>query len=172
MALDLIRLFLFPAVMVLAAVSDLFTMKISNRISLSLLAGFVLLAAFGGMSLHAISMHVAAGFAVLTVAFACFAFGWIGGGDAKLVAATALWFGFDHLLVYLVYAAVVGGTLALLLLSFRNWPLPVALLSQDWAQRLHDRKSGIPYGVALAIAALLIYPESEWMKAIDFSRFG
>jgi prepilin peptidase CpaA len=61
--------------------------------------------------------------------------------------------------------------LALLLVSFRSWPLPAALLSQEWAQRLHDRKSGIPYGVALAIAALLIYPETEWMKAIDLSRF-
>jgi prepilin peptidase CpaA len=75
------------------------------------------------------------------------------------------------LLVYLVYAAVIGGTLALAFLSFRSWPLPVALLSQEWAQRLHDRKSGIPYGVALAIGALLIYPDTEWMKAIDFSRF-
>jgi prepilin peptidase CpaA len=172
MAFDFIRLFLFPAMMVFAAVSDIFTMKISNRISLSLLAGFVVLAAFGGMSVHAISMHVAAGLTVLMVAFACFAFGWIGGGDAKLVAATALWLGFDHLVVYLLYAAVAGGTLALLLLSFRGWPLPAVLLSQEWAQRLHDRKSGIPYGVALAIAALLIYPETAWMKAIDFSRFG
>src|SRR5262245_40643639 len=171
MALDLIRLVLFPAMMVVAAVSDLFTMKISNRISLALLAGFVLLAVFGGMSLHAVAMHVAAGFAVLTVAFACFALGWIGGGDAKLLAATALWLGFDHLLVYLVYAAFVGGSLALAMLSFRSWPLPAALLTLDWAQRLHDRKSGVPYGVALAIGALLIYPDTEWMKAIDFSRF-
>jgi prepilin peptidase CpaA len=171
MALDLIRLFLFPAMMVVAAVSDLFTMRISNRISLALVAGFVLLAAFGGMGLHAVSMHVAAAFVVLAVAFACFALGWLGGGDAKLLAATALWLGFDHLLVYLVYAAVVGGTLALAFLSFRSWPLPVALLSQEWAQRLHNRKSGIPYGVALAIGALLIYPDTEWMNAIDFSRF-
>ncbi len=79
------------------------------------------------MSLHAISMHVAAGLAVLTITFACFAFGWIGGGDAKLAAATALWFGFDHLLVYLVYAAVAGWRLTLLLLQFPQWPLPAAL---------------------------------------------
>jgi prepilin peptidase CpaA len=136
-----------------------------------LLAGFVLLAAVGGMSLHAISMHFAAGLAVLTIAFACFALGWIGGGDAKLVAATALWLGFDHLLVYLAYATIFGGAFALLLLSFRSWPLPAALLSHEWAQRLHEKKSGVPYGVALAIGALLIYPETEWMKAIDLSRF-
>jgi prepilin peptidase CpaA len=172
MTLDIVRLLLFPALMAFAAASDLFTMTISNRISLLLIAGFVLLAAFGGMSLHAVSMHVAAGLAVLTIAFACFAFGWIGGGDAKLAAATALWLGFDHMLMYLAYAAVAGGTLALMILSFRNWPLPAMLLSHDWAHRLHDNKSGIPYGVALAIGALLIYPDTEWMKAVDLSHFA
>jgi prepilin peptidase CpaA len=172
MALDIVRLLLFPALMAFAAVSDLLTMTISNRISLMLIAGFVLLAAFGGMSLHAASMHVGAGLAVLTVAFACFAAGWIGGGDAKLAAATALWFGFDHLLFYLLYAAVAGGTLALVLLSFRNWALPAMLLSQEWVHRLQDTKRGIPYGVALAVAALLIYPETEWVKAVDLSRFA
>ena len=172
MTLDIVRLLLFPALMAFAAISDLFTMTISNRISLLLLAGFALLAAFGGMSLQAISLHVAAGLAVLTFAFICFALGWIGGGDAKLVAATALWFGFDHLMMYLLYASIAGGVLTLLILQLRQWPLPQPLLSQAWLQRLHDRKAGVPYGVALAFAALLIYPETAWMKAIDLSRFA
>jgi prepilin peptidase CpaA len=172
MTLDIVRLLLFPALMAFAAVNDLFTMTISNRISLALLAGFLLLAVFGGMNLHAVSMHVAAGLAVLAAAFICFACGWIGGGDAKLAAATALWFGFDHLMIYLAYAAVAGGILTLLLLQFRKWPLPVSLLSQEWAQRLHDRNNGVPYGIALAVGALLIYPETEWITAIDLSRFA
>jgi prepilin peptidase CpaA len=171
MTLDLVRLLLFPALMAFAAVSDLFTMTISNRISLLLLAGFIVLAAFGGMSLHAIAMHVVAGVVVLVLAFACFAAGWIGGGDAKLAAATALWFGFEHLVVYVAYAGLAGGVLTLLLIQFRRWPLPAALLSHEWVQRLHDKKSGVPYGVALAIGALTIYPDTEWMKAIDLSRF-
>jgi prepilin peptidase CpaA len=171
MTLDLVRLLLFPALMAFAAVSDLFTMTISNRISLLLIAGFVLLAVFGGMSLHAVGMHLAAGVAVLLFAFACFAAGWIGGGDAKLAAATALWFGFEHLAFYLVYATFAGGVLTLVLLQFRKLPLPATLLSHEWAQRLHDRKTGVPYGVALAIGALVIYPDTEWMKAIDLSRF-
>lgn len=172
MTLDIVRLLLFPALMAFAAVSDLFTMTISNRISLLLLAGFSVLAVFGGMSLHAISLHLAAGLVVLAVGFACFALGWIGGGDAKLAAATALWFGFDYLAVYLAYAAVAGGVLTLLLLQFRKLPLPGLLHSQAWLQRLHDRESGVPYGIALAIGALLIYPHTEWMKAVDLSRFA
>jgi prepilin peptidase CpaA len=172
MTLDLVRLLLFPALMAFAAVSDLITMTISNRISLLLVAGFVVLAALGGMSLSAIAMHLAAGLAVLVFAFACFAAGWIGGGDAKLAAATALWFGFEHLGVYLIYATFAGGVLTLLLLQFRKLPLPAGLLSQEWAQRLHDKKTGVPYGVALAIGALAIYPDTEWMQAVDLSRFA
>jgi prepilin peptidase CpaA len=172
MTLDIVRLLLFPTLMAFAAASDLFTMTISNRISLLLLAGFLLLAVVGGMSAHAVAMHLAAGVAVLAVTFTCFAMGWIGGGDAKLAAATALWFGFEHLLMYLAYASVAGGILTILILQWRQWPLPQPLSSQPWLQRLHDRKAGVPYGIALAIGALLIYPETEWMKAIDLSRFA
>lgn len=171
MTLDIVRLLLFPALMAFAAISDLFTMTISNRISILLVAGFMLLAALGAMSLYAVAMHVAAGAVVLAIAFTCFAFGWVGGGDAKLAAATALWLGFEHLIVYLAYAAVAGGILTLLLLQFRQWPLPAALASQDWVQRLHDRKSGVPYGIALAVGALLIYPQTDWVNAIDLGRF-
>src|SRR5499426_3030817 len=117
MAADAIRLLLFPALMAFAASSDLLTMTISNRLSLALAGGFFLLIAVTGMSLYAFGMHLAAGGVVLVVAFAFFSQGWIGGGDAKLAAATALWFGFDHLLPYLVYASLFGGALTLALLQ-------------------------------------------------------
>lgn len=171
MTLDVLRLLLFPALMAFAAASDLFTMTISNRISLLLLAGFAVLAAFGGMSAQEVLSHLGAGGVVLAVAFGCFAMGWIGGGDAKLAAATALWFGFDHLMPYLLYASLIGGALTLLILQFRQFELPRLLLSQPWLQRLHDKRTGIPYGIALAIGALMIYPETAWMKAVDLARF-
>ena len=127
MTLDIARLMLFPALMAFAAASDLFTMTISNRVSLALIAGFLALALLGGMGWHDMLMHIAAGALVLVVAFGCFAMGWVGGGDAKVVACVALWFGFDHLLEYLVYASLFGGALTLLLIQFRQWPLPYAL---------------------------------------------
>src|SRR3981081_2823568 len=92
MILDVARLLLFPALMAFAAVSDLFTMTISNRVSLALAAGFLALALLTGMGFYDILSHVGAGAAVLVVAFACFAMGWVGGGDAKVAAAPALWF--------------------------------------------------------------------------------
>ena len=172
MILDIARLMLFPALMAFAAASDLFTMTIPNRVSLALAAGFLVLAAFSGMGVHEILSHAAAGAVVLAIAFGCFAMGWVGGGDAKVAAAAALWFGFGHLLDYLVYASMFGGALTLLLLQFRQWPLPYALGGQSWLLRLHAKESGIPYGIALAVGALMIYPETEWIKAVDLARFG
>lgn len=172
MILDIVRLSLFPALMAFAAASDLFTMTISNRVSLALAAGFLALALLSGMGFHDILTHIGAGLTVLAVAFACFAMGWIGGGDAKVAAAAALWFGFGHLLNYLLYASLFGGALTLLLLQFRQWPLPYALAGQPWLLRLHAKESGIPYGIALAIGALMIYPETEWIKAVDLAHFA
>ncbi|WP_407156804.1 prepilin peptidase [Bradyrhizobium sp. STM 3557] len=171
MILDLAHLLLFPALMAFAAASDLFTMTISNRVSLALAAGFLALALLGGMGMHDLLSHLAAGALLLVVAFTCFAFGWIGGGDAKVAAAAALWFGFPHLVNYLLYASLFGGALTLLLLQFRQWPLPFALARQPWLARLHAKESGIPYGIALAIGALMIYPETDWVKAVDLGRF-
>src|SRR3954468_5293859 len=146
---DAIRLMLFPALMAFAAASDLLTMTISNRVSLALVAGFLLLAVASGMGLHDILMHIAAGATVLIVAFGCFAMGWVGGGDAKTAAAAALWFGFGPPMTYLLCASLFGGALTLLLLQFRQWPLPYALTGQPWLMRLHAKDSGIPYGIAL-----------------------
>lgn len=172
MILDLARLLLFPALMAYAAASDLFTMTISNRISLLLIGGFAAMAVFGGMSLPDVGSHVGAGLTVLTVAFACFTFGWVGGGDAKLAASVGLWFGFGHLLDFLIYASLFGGALTLLLLQARQWPLPQALGRQPWALKLHDKQTGIPYGIALALGALMIYPETEWIRAVDLTRLA
>jgi prepilin peptidase CpaA len=172
MILDIARLMLFPALMAFAAASDLFTMTISNRVSLALAAGFLALALASGMGFYDILSHLGAGVTVLTVAFGCFAMGWIGGGDAKVAASAALWFGFGHLLTYLVYASLFGGALTLLLLQFRQWPLPYALAGQTWLLRLHAKDSGIPYGIALAIGALMIYPETDWIKAVDLAHFA
>jgi len=165
MVTDVIRLLLFPALMAFAASSDLLTMTISNRLSLALAGGFFLLTLMTGMSLPAIGMHLAAAAVVLVVTFACFSQGWIGGGDAKLAAATALWLGFDHLLDYIIYAALFGGALTLLILSFRRFPLPAMLARQKWIARLHEAGGGVPYGIALAAAALVIYPKTGWMPA-------
>jgi prepilin peptidase CpaA len=172
MMLDIARLLLFPALMAFAAASDLFTMTISNRVSILLAAAFLVLAVASGMAPSDVLSHLGAGALVLAIAFFCFAMGWVGGGDAKIAAAAALWFGFGHLMNYLLYASLFGGVLTILLLQMRQWPLPYALTGQTWLLRLHAKESGIPYGIALAIGALMIYPETDWVKAVDLARFA
>jgi prepilin peptidase CpaA len=166
MLIELIRLTLFPAMMAFAASSDLFTMTIANRVSLILIGGFVLLAGLTGMSLADMLTHAGVAAAVLVVAFLCFTRGWIGGGDAKLAATTVLWLGVSHLADYLVYASLMGGALTLLLIQYRAMPMPRLLLGREWAERLHRPDGGVPYGIALAAAALVVYPQTEWMTTL------
>lgn len=151
---------IFPALMAFAACSDLFTMRISNKLVAAVAIGFVVMALVAGLSPATIGMHLAAGALVLAVSFTLFALGWIGGGDAKLTAAIALWMGFELLLPFLLYASVFGGVLTLVLLVGRRYALPAPLLKAGWLVRLHHPKTGVPYGIALALAAMLVYPQT------------
>lgn len=157
----------FPLIMAYAAFSDLFTMTISNYVSLALVITFFLLALLVGMPAKEIGFHAAAGFAMLIVTFVMFARGWIGGGDAKLAAATALWMGFDQLPDYSLCASALGGLLTLMILLARKYPLPTILIRQPWIARLHEKDTGVPYGIALAVAGLLLYPQTGiWISAV------
>lgn len=160
---EILILLVFPAGMILAGAMDIFTMTISNRIALALLAGFAALALVTGMPLADVGMHVTAGLAMLAVAFALFCAGWIGGGDAKLFAVTALWLGWSNLFEYALLASVYGGILTIGLVLARTRPLPAFALGQDWLRRLHKPRGDVPYGVALALAALAVYPHTVWM---------
>ena len=157
-------LLVFPLLMSLAASSDLFTMTISNYISLALALSFLAMAAIARLPVEAILLHLSCGAAILVLTFTLFSFGWIGGGDAKLAAATAIWLGWPQLLDYGLLASILGGALTIGLISARRWPLP-AWAFAPWILRLHDAKSGIPYGIALAAAGLLVYPNTQvWLS--------
>lgn len=165
---EAVLLVLFPLLMAYAATSDLFTMTIPNRLAIILVATFPLMASMAGLDWTTMLMHLAAGVVVLVVTFSLFAFGWIGGGDAKLAAATAVWLGFGVLADYLLLSAVAGGALTLALLALRKLPLPGFALGWPWLLRLHDDRTGVPYGIALAGAALAVYPSSAiWMAALS-----
>jgi len=155
---------LFPLAMAYAAASDLLTLTIPNRLVIVLIAVFVTLAPLTGMGWQGLAWHAAAGGAVLVVAFVCFAMGWIGGGDAKLAAAIALWMGWGSALEFVALASIFGGALTLFLLAFRRTVVPVFIIRQPWVQRLHDEGTGVPYGIALAAAGLTAYPHSVWVQ--------
>jgi prepilin peptidase CpaA len=156
-------MFVFAFTMVRAALSDLTTMKIRNGVVLLFLLAFVVLAPFAGFSAAEIGWNVAAAAGVLVCTFTFFALGWMGGGDAKLATVTVLWLGADHTFTYLVYATLLGGVLTLGLILLRSSILTIWLGNSPWMTRLLSPRSGIPYGVALALAGLLVFPQTRWM---------
>lgn len=162
-------LVIFPFCMVFAAVSDMLSMTIANRVPVLLVLAFAVIAPLTGMGWSVYGLHFAAGAVVLCVTFGLFAVGGMGGGDAKLLAATAVWMGFGfHLLQYLVFASIIGGVLTLLLMRFRNSPVSTLTATNPFLRHFSDDRAGIPYGVALGIAGLIAYADTplvQWALA-------
>lgn len=157
---------IFPIAMAFAAANDLFTMRIPNVISIALIGGFVALALLTQMPLETFGLHVICALGVLLLTFVLFAFNLLGGGDAKLMAAGALWMGSSQILPFIVFTTMFGGLLCLLILSYRRmvpadlWPLP------GWAQRLHTVGGPVPYGIAIAASGLMVFPSTELFRML------
>jgi prepilin peptidase CpaA len=158
-------LLIFPFAMAFAAATDLLTMKIPNWLSIGLCVAFVVIAPLSGLSGQQMLMHLATGALVLIAGIALFALGWMGGGDGKILAVASLWIGFDQLVTFLAYVAIAGGVLAVAILAYRRVPAG-ALPLPGWAMRLHDPGEGIPYGLAIAAGALIVYPTTVWYAAL------
>ena len=157
---------MFPAAMIFAGIMDLMTLKIRNILVTGIAVVFFIAAPIIGLSLHEIGLSIAVASLVLLVSFGFFAAGWVGGGDAKLAAATALWFGWEHVLPYLIVSTLAGGLLTLAVLGFRSMLLPASFYGYPWLVKLHESKTGVPYGIAFAIGALFIFPDTVWFNAL------
>ena len=72
----------------------------------------------------------------------------------------------DHLVEYASYAALLGGVITFGLLFMRKMIVPIWMIRQDWFSRLYHDQTGVPYGIALAGAALLVYPNTLWMAPL------
>ena len=147
----------FPLAMVWAMASDALTLEIPNSISVGLVASFLVLAALSGIDLQTTLIHLGAGLAVLVVGAGLFFARIIGGGDAKLMAATSVWTGFQMLPTFLLYMAIAGGFLAISMLIYRRLPLPARLAGNHRLGRLHNPDEGVPYGIAIGLGGLLVF---------------
>jgi prepilin peptidase CpaA len=146
---------LLPALVLTAAMSDATTFRIPNWISLALIAAFPVAALAAGLPLSTLGLHLGVGAAALALGMAMFALRWMGGGDAKLFSAVALWMGWPAVLTFLSAAAIAGGVLAALLLALRSAAVrPMVLTGPRWVARLAEPGEAVPYGVAIAIGAL------------------
>ena len=141
-------LWILPGLFVAAAISDLTSFTIPNILPAAMLALFVVFLASMALSGHPLSwhetsLHLLAGLIGLAAGMALFATGWVGGGDAKLLAAACLWLGWNALIEYIVMATLFGGLLTLWLLTLRRMPLTPWFATKQWVVRLVDPKSGV-----------------------------
>ena len=157
----------FAIAMIYAALQDAATLTIRNRQVLILAAGYVVFAPLAGFDVLEIGQAFGTGALVLVSTFALFAFGLIGGGDAKFAAATAIWLGSEGALLFLIYTMLIGGGLAIALLLFRATPLPASFYGQAWAARAQAPGAGIPYALAMAPAALLVISSTPWFAFLS-----
>ncbi len=153
----------FPVLVVWAAITDFMTMTIANRVSIGLAAAGLVALAVSAPPLAVVGAHLGAAALVFAVGFACFAFGWMGGGDVKFAAAVALWLGWGHLLDYAMTFTVYGGLLTLLVLFSDRVLDPLPALKVGFLARFQENRR-VPYGIALSAAALQIFPETVWMR--------
>ena len=164
MLTTVLLLTVFPFAMIYSAATDLLEMKIENRAMIILAAAFVPAAFLVGMPFADIGAHLLAGLLCLGVTFGLFAVGGMGGGDAKLIAATVLWFGPSMPTVeYLLYSALIGGGLTIALLVMRSHLHPVT--GVEFVDRLMEKETGVPYGIALGAGGLIVYSHSMWVTA-------
>ena len=163
MLLPAFLFFLFATPQLVAALNDANAMKIPNRIPLIVLGAYFLMVPFTWAGFPIFFEHLAVGLTLFAVGFAMFAFGWMGGGDAKLLAATAFWFTWPDAFAYMVYTALFGGALTLFIMLGRSY-IPVRVMTSQWAQTMFKDETKIPYGLALAAGAIAVLPTSQIFK--------
>jgi prepilin peptidase CpaA len=166
-ALHLLIVSVFPLLVLIAALTDATTFLIPNRLSAALAIAFIPTALIIGLSPSTIGVCLVVGLVVLLLGVGMFAAGWIGGGDAKLFAAAALWLGWPAVGSLLAWTAIAGGALAVGLLAARKATSPLAVRGPAWVGRLLEPKGDVPYGVAIAFGALAAFPTSAVFHAIS-----
>jgi len=169
--LQILLLSVFPAMVIVGGLKDVTSYTIPNWVSLVLIGGFFPAALALGLPLQVIGVSAAVGVAALFLAMGMFAMNWIGGGDAKMFAAAALWLGWPAAPMFLIVTALAGGALAVSLLMLRSvWLRPFMARGPAWMGRLATPDENTPYGVAIAIGALAAFPLSP--PALAYAALG
>lgn len=166
-ALQISLLLVFPALAIVGALKDLTSYTIPNWVSLALIGAFPVAALAVGAPLGDVGLCAATGFVGLLMGMGMFAAGWIGGGDGKLFAACALWVGWPAALPFMLYTGLAGGALTFAILGLRSgWLAPAVAGGPAWLRKLGTTGGDLPYGVAIAIGALAVFPQSPLAQGI------
>lgn len=151
MAAQLI-LYLLAALLVAAACQDAAKLTIANIFPTLIILLFPIWVAVAGPEAD-IWMNGVNFLIILGVGLGLFALQWLGGGDVKLFAAVALWFDFSAIIPLVFYVTMAGAGVTIVLALLRR-TVPAGVRGKlEWA--IFERKGPIPYGVAIAIGAIL-----------------
>ena len=156
----------FPAAMIYAGWRDVVSYEVPNWVSVCLVVAFAGGATLAGLALATMAWHLAAGVVVLIVGWGLFALGVVGGADAKMLAAAAVWTGWSTLAEYMLVVGLSGGVLALGLIVWRRISLPARWAEREWLRRLHAKDSGLPYCAAIGFAGLWIFPHLSLLATV------
>lgn len=168
-------LFAFTFFVVFAIICDLLTYQIPNWVSISLSGLFLVYfcaSAMSGLPLMPFLSGFGCGVFILLVGFTLFALNVIGGGDAKFTAVIAMWLGWGLILHYLFLATLLGGVLTVGIFCFRQLVIPLSLLKANFIMRLYSKDEGVPYGIALGSAALVMIYEMPIFQMALMGLFG
>jgi prepilin peptidase CpaA len=154
----------FPLLMVIAGIGDFFTLRIPNWLNALIAGAAPVMALVLGMPLDIMGLHGAAGFVMLLAGMTLFFAGQIGGGDAKLMAAAGLWIGLDPLLHFAIDTALAGGVLAVIMYGTNRLITAGEFYYPSWLGHFAGKKVQLPYGIAIAAGALLVFPDTWWLS--------
>lgn len=143
-----------------AAYSDIRHLEVANSVSILLGTLFFPAAWSFGFDIVTVGVHVAVAIGMLALGFVLFSLGLTGGADAKLLAAASLWVGIDGLGRLLIYMALIGGLLAILVLIARGLSTSAIAGKLPWLIPGRWRDAPIPYCVAISIATVLSLPSA------------
>lgn len=161
----LLAISVFPAGMIIAAFNDIYEFKIPNWVSVALLIAYFTAGLALGVDLRILFEGFVLACVSIVLGFGLFVANVLGGGDAKLLAATAPWVGLGGLGPFLFNVALAGGGLAIFLIVFRKTPALPVYAHAPWLLRLHQRPKDIPYAVAIATGGLLSFPQIPYFTA-------
>ena len=163
--------FVFTGLLLVACIIDLREFRIPNAIPLALIALFLIKAAASD-DVSVWPAHLAAFGLTFSFGLLVFALGMLGGGDVKLITASALWFGTSALPSFLAITAIGGGLLAVILLALRYFanrrPVMASPGGSAHSAKLLDRKAPVPYALPITFAALWL----EWQQWQSYTSWG
>ncbi|MBC8037238.1 MAG: prepilin peptidase [Rhizobiales bacterium] len=155
---------LFPLLMIVAGAGDALAMRIPNWLTILIAVAFFPMAVMTAMPLATFGLHLAIAFGLFVVGFLLFSFGLFGGGDAKLLAAAGLWFGWPAIGHFLSMTILAGGLLSLTVAAWSLYNIGSEIKERSFLKRLRMIKPNVPYGYAFAIGAILAFPQSWPMQ--------